>query len=331
MKPRSPRLRLVTTFAFALGLTLAGAACDKGGESTDKPGNGKNGPIVEGDGKATVDGGKDYVYPSEGFVLTATTNLKFEISSKQGSGAAEVSARSLVEATPADGKLKVHGKVIELIGYKGSGQLDPEFMKKQAQEQGQESFDLIAELSSSEGWMIIDHKGELDKKATEALAENKVEDEGIDFGLFNLPDLPRIDLIEGEKITLPTKEMDRQTLVGMVPIELDESWTLRKIEGRVAELDVSSEGSGATEISGGGGSANVSMFEESSYTVRFNLDTRLPVSVTGYSQSEMQLDIEGQSESITVAQNSEVSSTYEPGAGAPAAAPAATEPAAAGQ
>ena len=94
---------------------------------------------------------------------------------------------------------------------------------------------------------------------------------------------------------------------------------------------MTSEGSGATEVSGGQGSANISMLEESSYTIFFNLETKLPVSFSGYSQSEMQIDIEGQSESITVSSNSEVEGSYEVGAATapaePAAAPA--EPAAA--
>ncbi|HLT35861.1 MAG TPA: hypothetical protein VK034_06235 [Enhygromyxa sp.] len=324
MKPRRSRLRTVTAFALALGLTLVGAACDKGGDQTNKPGAGKNGGTVATE--QPKDGGKDYVYAAEGFVLTATTKIKFDIASSQGSGAAELSARSLLEATPADGdKLKVHGKVLELIGYKGSGQLDPEFIKKQAQEQGGEAVDIVAELGKAESWLIIDRKGELDEAATKALAENQTdEDQSLDFGLFNLPDLPRIDLVEGEKITLPTKEVERQSLVGKIPVEIDESWTLRKIgPDRIAEIDVTSEGSGATVLSGGQGSANVSMLEESSYTILFNLDTKLPVSVSGYSQSELQLDIEGQSESITVSSNSEVEGRYEPGAAsAPAAAPA---------
>jgi hypothetical protein len=324
MKPRRLRLRRVTTLTLTLGLSLAGAACDKGGDATEKPGDRKNGAKVDDKGATKPDGGKDYVYPAEGFVLTSTTTIKFGLASKQGSGEAEVSARSLIEATPEGaGKLKVHGKVVELIGYTGSGQLDPEFMKKQAAENGQADFDLLAELAKAEGWTVIDHKGELDKAATEGLAENKAKEDGsVDFGLFNLPDLPRVDLVEGEKITLPTQAVDRQTLVGMVPVELDETWTLRKIDAnRIAEIDVSSEASGATEISGGQGSANVSVFEESSYTLLYNLDTKLPVSITGYSQSELQLDIEGQSETLTVEQNSEVSATYE--SGAPAAAPAA--------
>jgi hypothetical protein len=318
MKPRLPRLRSVTTLAFALGLALAGTACKKGGGDTTEP-SGKDGSSRDTKGNTVpLDGGKDYVYAPAGFVLTSTLTITFEISSKQGSGAAELSARSLIEATPADGgKLKIHGKVLELIGYKGSCQLDPEFIKKQAQEQGGEAVDLVAELSKSERWMVIDAKGELDDAASKALAENQGEQsEAIDFGLFNLPDLPRVDLVEGEKIAIPTKTVERQSLVGKIPVEQDETWTLRKIdENRVAEFDVAREGSGATSISGGQGSASVSMLEESSYTIRFNLDTKVPVSLTGYSQSEMQIDVEGQSEAITVSQNSEISGTYEVGGG----------------
>ncbi|MFO7561395.1 MAG: hypothetical protein R6X02_02025 [Enhygromyxa sp.] len=318
MKPRRSRLRLVSTFALTLGLALSGAACDKGGGATDKPEGGKAGAVTEGGGKQGADeGGKDYVYAAEGFVLTATMNIKFEISSKQGSGAAEIEARSLIEATPAEpGKLQIHGKVIELIGYKGSGQLEPEFMKKQAEEQGQEAVDIVEQLGKSESWLVVNQKGELDEAATKALPQNQSdEDDDADFGLFNLPDLPAADLVEGEKVTLPTKEEQRQLPFGAVPLEVDETWILRKIDdNRIAEFDVTREGSGATEISGGQGSANISMLEESSFTIYFNLETKLPVSFNGYSQSETSIDIEGQRETITFATNNEISATYEPGA-----------------
>jgi predicted RecA/RadA family phage recombinase len=316
MKLRRSRLRLASTLALTLGLALGGAACDKEGGSTDKPG-GKNGSTVDS-GKPAAEGGKDYVYAAEGFVLTATMNIKFEISSKQGSGAAEIAAKSLIEATPAGAdKLEIHGKVIELINFKGSGQLDPEFMKKQAQEQGGKVVDIVEQLGKSESWLIVNLKGELDEAATKALPQNKKgeDDDGADFGLFNLPDLPAVDLVEGKKVTLPTKTEERQLPFGSVPVEIDETWTLRKIDGnRIAEFDVTSEGSGATEISGGGGSASVSMLEESSFTIFFNLETKLPVSFNGYSQSETSIDIEGQRETITFSTNNEISATYEPGA-----------------
>jgi hypothetical protein len=310
MQLRRPRFRTATTLALALGLSLATAACDKGGGATDKPKT-KDGASTDaggGSGKGS-EGGKDYVYSADGFTLAATMKLKFEISSSQGSGAANIEAKSTIEATPANGKLKVHGKVVELVKYQGTGQLDPEFMKKQAVEQGQDPVDIVEQLGKAEGWMIIDNKGELDKDATKALAENQGKDEDMDFGLFNLPDLPSIDLEPGKQVKLPTREDERTLPFGAIPVEVDQTWTLRKIENGIAEIDVTSEVSGATEINAGGGSAMVSTMEESSYTILFNIETKRPVSISGYSQSETSIDAQGQSFSFST--NNELEGTYE--------------------
>jgi hypothetical protein len=314
MQLRRPRLRTATTLALALGLSLASAACDKGGDTTNKPAGDKGGAAGDpGQGGAKDSGGADYVYAADGFTLDATMKLKFEIASSQGAGAASIEAKSSIEATPADGKLKVHGKVVELVKYEGTGQLDPEFMKKQAIEQGQEPVDIVEQLGKAEGWMLVDYKGELDKDASKALAENQGKDDDMDFGLFNLPDLPSIDLTPGEKVKLPTREDERVLPFGAIPVEVDETWTLRKIENGIAELDVTSEVSGATEISGGQGTAMVSTMEESSFTILFNIETKLPVSISGYSQSETAIDAQGQSFSFST--NNELEGTYKPAGG----------------
>lgn len=312
---------------FALGLALLGG-CD--GDKSNPPGDGGGGVVSETDGKALADGGKDYVYAADGFTLTATTKVKLELSSNQGQGAAELSARSVIEATPEGDKLKIHGKVVELLGYEGSGQLDPEFMRKQAEEAGEEPMDLTAELAKSEGWAIVNLKGEADEALTKALAENSSADEApMDFGLFSLPDLPTVDLEPGAKVTLPTKADEHQLPFGSVPVEVDVTWTLRKIEGTVAELDVTIEGSGATEIeAGGGNTAMVSILEESSYTIFFDMEAKLPKSYNGYSQTEITVDIPGQP--IQFSTNNEVSTTFEIGsvpAREPAAAPTEEAPA----
>lgn len=309
MTLRRPRLRLATTFALSLGLSLAASACDKGGGSTDKPGDGGT-TTVEANGEPGKEAGADYVYAAEGFKLNATMEIKFEVTTAEGSGVAEMSARSLIEATPAsDGKLEIHGKVLELIGYTGSGQMDPEFMKKQAEANGQPATDIVEELRTSESWLVINLKGDLDEAATKALAQNQGTDENQDFGLFNLPDLPSVDLVEGEKVKLPTREDKRVLPFGELPVEIDETWTLRKIEGGIAEFDVVSEVSGATEIAGQGGTAMVSTMEESAFTVLFNLEAKLPVSITGYSQSETSIDAQGQNFTFSI--NNDLSGTYE--------------------
>jgi predicted RecA/RadA family phage recombinase len=316
-----PRPRTLTCAALALGFALLGSACD--GDSSNPPGDGGGDGAAEG-GKP-AEGGLEYTYAAEGFTLTATTKVKLELSSNQGQGTAELSARSLIEASPTGDKLKTHGKVVELLGYTGSGQLDPEFMRKQAEEAGEEAMDIEAELAKSEAWTVVNLKGETDEDATKALSENQAGDEGapVNFGLFGLPDLPAVDLEVGEKVKLPTEAAERQLPFGSVPVEVDTTWTLRGVNGTIAELDVTTEGSGATEFDAGGAMASVSMLEESSYTVFFDMETKLPVSFNGYSASEIQVDAPQQS--IQFATNNEVETTFE--VGAPAAAPAGEEPA----
>ena len=305
IRPR--RTRATTAFALCLGLALAGPACDKGG--TTPPGG--DGAAEGGDSTAeSAEGGADYVYNPAGFKLLATTKIKLDISSGQGQGSAEVQAKSNIEATPEGDKFKVHGQVAELIGYTGSGQLDPEFMKKQAEEAGEEPVDMQTELGKSEAWSIVDNKGENDDDATEALAENQ-DQEGapMDFGLFNLPNLPSVDLEEGKKVQLPTEADEQQLPFGTIPVEVDVTWTLRGMDGDVAELDVLVESSGATEIDGGGATVLVSVLGESAYTVYFDMANKVPVSFNGYSASEISIDLPDGTQQI--ATNNEVETTFE--------------------
>jgi hypothetical protein len=308
MIARSSHVRPLITVALALGLAVFGSACD--GKKTNEPGGAGGADQSGGGGKSAVEGGKEYVYDASGFTLIATTKTKLELSSSQGKGESELSVRSLIEATPEGPGLKIHGRVLELLDYQGSGQLDPEFMRKQAEEAGEEPMDLRAELAKSESWSIIDLKGDADDEASKALPENKGEDEGpMNFGLFGLPDLPTVDLEPGVKVELPTETDERALPFGVIPIEVDTTWTLRSVTNNVAELDVSVEGSGATEIDAGGATAMVSILEEASYTVFFDLSAKLPVSYNGYSQSEINIDIPGQP--ISFATNSEVETVFE--------------------
>jgi len=306
MFSRSARLCAPSLLALTFGLALLG--CDqKGGSNEPEGGGGDPGTIAEPDNQA---GGAEYVYSNEGFTLVATTNITLELASGQGQGTAEVQAKSEIVATPEGDKLRVHGKVVELLGYSGSGQLDPEFMKKQAEEQGQEAMDIVAELQESEGWSIIDLKGEADEDATKAMPENQDQDGApVNFGLFGLPDLPTVDLEVGSKVELPTKADEEQLPFGVVPVEVDVTWTLRGKDGDIAELDMFLESSGATEISGSGGSAMVSVLGEAAYTVFFNTATRLPVSYSGYNASEIIIDLPQGPQTIST--NSEVETTFE--------------------
>ena len=320
------RIRPLTTAALALVLALSAGACDKG--NTNNPGG--NGGGGEAGGKV-VAGGEAYSYSADGFTVTATMRVKMELNTSEGQGSAEINAVSLIEAKPAAGKLEVHGKVLNLENYTGSGNLDPEFIKKQSEEQGGKAMDIVANITNSETWKIMDLKGEEDEEASKALAQNQRaegEEGPMDMGLFGLPDLPSIDLEVGKKVALPTRDSEESMpFGGTIPMQIDETWVLRGVEGDIAEFDVTIESSGATEMSGGQGSAMISMLEESAFTIKFDMKARVPVSLTGYSQSETNVDAGGQSFSMAI--NNEIEATYVVGAAAPAAdAPAADAPAA---
>ena len=306
-RPRR-RIHSLLTITLACGLALLGSSCDKGGSNPPGDGGSDDGGQERGQ---LPEGGKDYVYATEGFKLTATTTFKLDLASSQGSGTVEISAKSLLEAKPAGDKLEMHGKVLELINYTGTGNFDPEFIRKQAEEAGEKAIDIVAELGKSEGWLVIDHKGATDKDASKALPQNKTENDSpaMDFGLFGLPDLPKVDLEVGKKVELPTAAEDRQLPFGAVPVEVDTTWTLRGVNGDVAEFDVTSEASGASEFDTGQGTGTVSLLEESSFTILFDLAKKLPVSVEGYSASEINVDAAGQA--IKLESNNEIKTTYE--------------------
>ena len=61
--------------------------------------------------------------------------------------------------------------------------MDPEFMRKQADEQGGDPVD----LGKSESWSVLEN----------ANSENANSVNDFDFGLFNLPELPPVDLSVG--------------------------------------------------------------------------------------------------------------------------------------
>ena len=100
---------------------------------------------------------------------------------------------------------------------------------------------------------------------------------------------------------------------GEIPVQVDISWVLRGIDDssgqRIAEFDMTLEGSGAVTLNIGGGDVMVSTLQESAFTIFFNLDTRLPVSTLGYSVSEMQFEIGAENHSF--ATNSELEAASE--------------------
>jgi hypothetical protein len=297
--------------AFVAAILVLPIGCDKGGGSKTPDGGGTFGE------KENKGAGVEFTY-ADTFALDGQITVDFANDSPEGKGAAKIVAKIKLDAAPASGKTKLHGKVVELVEYTGTGSLDAEFMKQQMAKNGTADFDLLAALRGSEEWMIIDGRGELDEEATKALSENKQE-EGMgasDFGLFNLPDLPTVPLEVGKAVALPTEEKEENMFGQTIPMEIDRTWTLVSITDvggrKVATLDVKSESSGAAELQGQGGGGMLAIGQEAHFVVEFDVDARVPISLNGDSMFE--LSFEGGGQSVGFQNESKIAATYVPAA-----------------
>ncbi len=298
------------TRGLALVALVLATGCDKSGGGTKDPGG-------EGGGgeKPSKAGSPEFAYANT-FVLDGQITVDFSNDSPEGKGSAKIIAKTRLDATPAQAKTKLHGKVVELVEYTGTGSLDAEFLKQQMAKNGTPDFDLLASLRTSEEWMIVDSSGELDDEASKALAENAAEKEsmgGSDFGLFNLPDLPTVGLELGKQTKLPTEEKDENMFGQVIPMEVDRTWTLVSITAaadgsghQIAQLQVISESSGAVELEGGQGMLAVG--QESTFEIAFDIDAKIPVSLSG--ESMFELSFEGGGQSMSFQNQSKISATY---------------------
>lgn len=289
---------------FARGLALAAlvlaapSACEKGGGATAEPG--------AGGGKAEPSkSGTEFAY-ADTFALDAQVSVDFELSTPEGAGAASLTAKTRLEGSPANGKIKVHGKVVEIGNFEGSGTMAPDFLKQQMEKQGTPNYDLLAALAASQDWTVVDGRGEADDEATKALAENATKSPGMsaaEFGVFALPDLPKVALELGKPTKLPTEEKEEDMFGQPIPLEIDQTWTLVEVTDqgghKVAKLQAKVESSGAAEMSGQGGSAMISIGSEANFVLLFDLDAKLPVSYEGDSMFELSFEAGGQGGTVT--------------------------------
>jgi hypothetical protein len=305
---KSPRRRWIAPLCLALGLGLGTSACKKDGDSA-VPGAGDE----KGDGLYLA-------YDAAGFNLSSTIKLSLELAG-MAAGTMDVEATGSIAVTPQDGgKLKVQSRVEEIGAYEATGDLKPE------EKEGEEPRDPKEDMKGAETFAVTNERGEADEDATEGLAENvkkkeeaeKAEEAGdeaaqrriarqsMGAAFITLPELPDVGLEEGKEIKVPTKEEERNLGGRKLPVEVDATYHLQKIDAssgaRLATLSFKSEGTGADEIDNGqGGSVFVSYEEETEGTLVFNLDSKLPVSMTveqataimfGENTAEQYLEIE---------------------------------------
>ena len=270
-----------------LSLGLGAQACKKDGSST-APGGGQ-----------AEDDGMHLTYAKDGFSLATEVTMSLEVAG-MASGTMEVSAKGTIEGAPHDGgKFKVKTRVDEVAKYEASGDLKPKA------EEGQEPPDMKSEIVGAETFLVTDALGEADEEASEALAENvkkkeeaeKAEEDGdenaqqrmaaraMGGSVLTLPNLPEVGLEEGKEIKVPTKEEERSLGGRKLPVEVDSTYHLTKIDSssgsRIATLEFKREGSGADEMDNGqGGSVFVAYEEETEGTLLFDLDAMVPVSMS---------------------------------------------------
>lgn len=283
MKPH--RRRFLAPLVVLLGLGLGVSACKKDGDTTAPGAEDKK------------DDGLHLEYASGGFGLAADVKMSLELSG-MGNGSMEVAAKGTLEAAPAEGgKMKVVSRVDEVSAYEAAGDLKPKL------EEGEEPPDMKEEMKGAETVVVVNIRGEADEEASKALPENVAKKEEADKAkesgdekaqrriatrsmggqVITLPDLPDVGLVEGKEVKVPTKEEERNLGGQVLPIEVDQTYHLEKIDSssgaRVATLKFKSAGSGAEEMQGGQGSVFVAYEEETEGTLLFDLDAGLPVSL----------------------------------------------------
>lgn len=268
--------RASVLLSLAALLVLAPTGCDKGG--TNAPGGG---------GSAQSEG-MLLSYKPEAFKLSVSAELALEVSGA-ASGSAELSGKGLIELTPAgEGKLKAYSKMTEVGTVDLQGQMAPK------PKEGEPAPDMKANLAKAESWSITDLRGEGDDEATKALPENvakKAEaeknpeggDGGLGDQLLALPNLPKVGLVLGKEVKVEEKE-DQPFFGGQtMPMEFERTYKLESIDEssgkRIAFIVSKSVGSGAKEMSGGGQTMFVSLEQETTQKLYFDLDAQIPVKV----------------------------------------------------
>lgn len=295
---------------LCLGLTLTAAsvalaACDKGG-GTEAPGG-------EGKGGAKKADGIEFAYATDGFTVTTNASVIFEIAGAQ-SGFLEMAGSGELVAAPEGGKLKVTSTIGDLTKVEIDGVLakqikaDPEKLKAAAKGQKNwmimgldgeidtEATEAIPEVAArtekAKAKAEEKEKAAAEKEAAEGEGEEGAEgEEGEEmdeadlgeFGsqLLSLPSLPKVALKVGKETKLPTEEEEFPLGGDTMPVEVDRTYTLESIDDssgeRIATVKFLEEGSGAKEMQGPQGAAFISVEQESTGTLVFNLDKGVPV------------------------------------------------------
>lgn len=220
-------------------------------------------------------------------------------------GEMQVALTGQLDVEAIGSKLKVVHRVTDVARAEGSGTYST---------LGDGSpTDLAKLLREASGAQIVDVRGEPDEAASATLAENAADEAGylgVADTVLQLPrDLPEAGLAVGVPFT--SKKSEQEDIAGIsLAVETGTTVTLRGVtttDGRrLAELDVSSERVGATEVQTKGLAAGLSFEGTSAGTLVFDLDAQLPVSLR--LKSTVTMEMPGQA--ITI--ETDHAATYTP-------------------
>jgi len=225
------------------------------------------------------------------FKLREEATLTVKSRGPASTGEIQIALDGQLDVEAIGSKLKVVHRVTEVTRAEGSGAYST---------LGHGSpTDLATLLREASGAEIVDVRGELDEAASKTLAENtanKAGYQGITDTMLQLPrDLPEIGLAVGVPFTNKKTEQENIASVA-IAVETATTFTLRGVNTtagrRLAELDLSSERAGASEIDMQGIPGAVALFGTSTGTLVFDLDAQLPVSLRV--KSTVTMDLPGQ-------------------------------------
>ncbi len=329
-------MRTSLTISLLLGGLVALSACKKDGGASATPGEAGGGAADVGSGtllryeakpaklrqkshyEFTVSGGGEYGAAKAdlvGLLTIAPAGDKLEVTWKveavenlELTGALEPKAEE-GEPPPPDVKAVLLEKGSGTFVTDLRGETDEEATKAHADVKAREEKveALRKQLEDARKAAGGKEKAKSDPKVQELERElGKYRIVGMFGGVFSLPTLPEKGLEVGKEITVESEEEVDLGTGAKLPMEIESTYQLVKVDessgGRIAEVQVEVEASGAVEFEGG----MLVVDQSTETTLYWDLDAHLPVSVESETAQSFSVGEMGQEISTTI------QSEYEP-------------------
>ncbi|MCA9695217.1 MAG: hypothetical protein R3A51_14585 [Nannocystaceae bacterium] len=283
------RLSRCRSILGALGLVLAlGGACKD--RSTIPPEDGGKNPGAAAGAKNAA--GITVRYKIGAQKLRKDVKGTMRITSTQGGATITADLSGTLDITDnGDGNLKVAFAVSDVREFKTEGGPPPKEGTPDPKEQ----------LKGATGAFVVNDRGEEDEAKSGALPENANKDEqdpsAQAAGLLSLPELPELALEVGKPIK-KEEQKDVPSPAGIkIPTDFELTYTLLSVDesagARIATIKIETDGSGAVEHPQAG---MIDMSVSGEQTVKFNLDTQLPISASVQNTSSINFGTQGSAE-----------------------------------